>query len=311
LSTYERQNILTKKTENNNCNTYEISKTTKPQQTNHKQENAELIGNYTHNFIDTTIQDTTNNPKMGTLIEQLGNSSGGKILDNKTKTNMENELNYNFGSVRIHTDNYATNLTKTLNANATCYGDDIYFGKNQYNPNTKEGTTLLKHELNHYQQQTQTGTKIIQNQSKHSTNKQKAASDEVSPNEISLDARGYVKPCADIIIEQLCGSRNINKIIDTVTPLRDHDEYVKSKNGEPYLVQLLVEELMDRSYEIQHINKKGKKKGSQEIINAGAALAELLGISLKKHENHTSQVVAIVEALQKKVDKTKSRGKKQ
>ena len=87
------------------------------------------------------------------MVSQLGNSNGGEALDTKTKTRMENDLGYNFGSVRVHTDNYAVDLTNALNAKATCYGQDIYFGKSQYNPNTQEGTNLLKHELNHYQQQ--------------------------------------------------------------------------------------------------------------------------------------------------------------
>ena len=157
MNTYEKQGILTKKSENNHCSTYKITK--KPNNT----KNTEPTTNYLYNFSETNTH--PNNPQTEKLINQLNTKNkGGEALDSQTRVNMENGLDYNFGSVKIHTDNYATNLTKALNSKATCYGEDIYFAKNQYNPNTKQGTNLLKHELNHYQQQTITGTKQIQNQ---------------------------------------------------------------------------------------------------------------------------------------------------
>ncbi|MCL2643473.1 MAG: DUF4157 domain-containing protein [Candidatus Bathyarchaeota archaeon] len=170
MSTYENQSILTKKAEKNNCSTYEITKTNKPQQqTSLEQENTQPHERHTlYNFNNiNSYNNTTTNPdtfEMGSLISQIDNPTNGEPLDSKTKTNMENELNYNFSSVRVHTDNYANNLTNALNAKATCYGNNIYFAKNQYNPNTKTGTSLLKHELNHQQQQNLSRIKQIQNQ---------------------------------------------------------------------------------------------------------------------------------------------------
>ena len=158
VSTYEKQGLLTKKAENNHCSTYKITKTT------NNTKNTEPTTNYLYNFSETNTH--PNNPENANLINQLDTPNKGEALDSQTRVNMENDLNYNFRPIQIHTDTYATNLTNALNANATCYGHNIYFAKNQYNPNTKQGTNLLKHELNHYQQQTQTGTKQIQNQDK-------------------------------------------------------------------------------------------------------------------------------------------------
>jgi len=158
LSAYKKAKHPDKKADHRGCSSYEVSELLTPQQIHLEQ------GHFTHNFCDLPINDPTALiSEKQTLISRLGNSDG-KTLDSKTRNRMENDFGYNFGSVRVHTDNYATNLTGALNAKATCYGQDIYFGKNQFAPNTQEGADLLKHELTHYQQQTQTGTKKIQNQ---------------------------------------------------------------------------------------------------------------------------------------------------
>jgi len=159
LSTYEKAKRPEKKTDNSSCSSFEVSELLAPQQPTLEH------GNFSYNFCDLPLTDPTPvATERRALIGQLGTSGGGKALDSKTRNRMENDFGCNLGSVRVHTDSYATNLTGALNAKATCYGQDIYFGKNQYSPNTQEGTNLLKHELNHYQQQTQTGTKLIQNQ---------------------------------------------------------------------------------------------------------------------------------------------------
>jgi len=147
-----------KKADNSNCSSFKLSELLEPQQPNPE------YGRYAYNFCDLPLTDPTPvATERRALIGQVGTSGGGEALDSKTRVRMENDFGYNFGAVKIHTDNYATNLTKALSANATCYGQDIYFGKNQYNPNTQKGTNILKHELTHYQQQAQTGLKLIQN----------------------------------------------------------------------------------------------------------------------------------------------------
>jgi len=161
LSTYEKVKRPDKKADNSSCSSFSVSELLEPQQSTPE------YGRYAYNFSNLPTNDPTAvASERSVLIGQLGSSGSGKSLDSKTRGRMETDFGYNFGSVRVHTDNYATNLTNALNAKATCYGQDIYFGKNQFAPNTKEGTNLLKHELNHYQQQNQSGTKKIQNKPK-------------------------------------------------------------------------------------------------------------------------------------------------
>jgi len=159
LNTYEKAKQPDKKADSSGCSSFTVSELMKPQQSTPE------YGRYAYNFCDLPINDPTAvASERKALIGRLGTSGGGEALDSKTRARMETDFGYNFGSVRVHTDNYAVNLTGALNAKATCYGQDIYFGKNHFAPNTQKGTDLLRHELGHFQQQNQLGTKIIQNQ---------------------------------------------------------------------------------------------------------------------------------------------------
>jgi alpha-L-arabinofuranosidase len=54
-------------------------------------------------------------------------------------------------------------MNKLLNSRAFTFGNDIYFDKGKYNPNTNKGMHLLAHELAHViQQADRIQTKIIQ-----------------------------------------------------------------------------------------------------------------------------------------------------
>ena len=59
---------------------------------------------------------------------------------------MESSFNRDFSSVRIHADQNAHNLNKSLGAKAFTSQNDIFFGKGEYNPHTKSGQKLLAHD---------------------------------------------------------------------------------------------------------------------------------------------------------------------
>ncbi len=62
--------------------------------------------------------------------------------------------------VRLHTNSKASSLAQRLNADAFAYGNDIWFGKNQYQPGTTPGRHLLAHEIAHTLQQRQSNFSI-------------------------------------------------------------------------------------------------------------------------------------------------------
>ncbi len=79
--------------------------------------------------------------------------SGGVALDTSTKNFMESRLDYDFGGVRIHTDEKAARSADSVNALAYTVGNDVMFGPGQYQPSTLQGRRLLAHELTHVVQQ--------------------------------------------------------------------------------------------------------------------------------------------------------------
>ncbi|MEN2399245.1 DUF4157 domain-containing protein [Flavobacterium sp. MC2016-06] len=89
------------------------------------------------------------------LEGKLNNSKGGgEGLDQKTKREMESGFGNDFSNVKIHTDTNAVQMSQELGAQAFTNGNDVYFNKGKYSPDSKEGKHLLAHELTHTIQQT-------------------------------------------------------------------------------------------------------------------------------------------------------------
>lgn len=89
-------------------------------------------------------------------VERNLNSSkgGGSSMDKNTKQEMESGFGADFSNVNIHTDSKAVQMSEQLGAQAFTHGNDVYFNKGKYNPESKEGKHLLAHELTHTIQQT-------------------------------------------------------------------------------------------------------------------------------------------------------------
>lgn len=95
------------------------------------------------------------------VSQQIAASKGGgSTMNDTTRGFMENRFGNDFSQVRIHTDSNATQLSKSLNAQAFTVGNDIYFNEGKYNPSTQSGKHLLAHELTHTIQQSGVRRKI-------------------------------------------------------------------------------------------------------------------------------------------------------
>jgi hypothetical protein len=81
--------------------------------------------------------------------------SQGHPLDPQVRQELEDRVDQDLGSVRIHRDPEAEKSAEALHARAYTRGADIYFGKNQYDPRSPKGKALLTHELVHALQQGQ------------------------------------------------------------------------------------------------------------------------------------------------------------
>jgi hypothetical protein len=93
----------------------------------------------------------TSTVSMESRVSQA--KSGGQVLPDDVRLEMEEKLGASFKQVRIHDDGEAHALCKELNALAFAIGHHIFFKKGQYQPYTQEGKFLLAHELTHVLQQ--------------------------------------------------------------------------------------------------------------------------------------------------------------
>ena len=90
----------------------------------------------------------------GSLEPRLRASKGKGIpLPGAVRTRMEKSFAADFSGIRIHTDETAVGLSRRLRAQAFTYGRDIYFNKDKFSPDSRQGTHLLAHELTHTVQQ--------------------------------------------------------------------------------------------------------------------------------------------------------------
>ncbi|MCU0637213.1 MAG: DUF4157 domain-containing protein [Methanothrix sp.] len=95
---------------------------------------------------------------------------GGQSLAESARRFYEPRFRYNFSQVRIHSDGFASELAKTLNARAFTVGRDIIFGKECGASGAKERSHLLSHELAHVIQQDRRSSKYyIQKKEKAKT----------------------------------------------------------------------------------------------------------------------------------------------
>ncbi|HEY2389831.1 MAG TPA: DUF4157 domain-containing protein [Candidatus Angelobacter sp.] len=90
---------------------------------------------------------------------------GGSKLDAALRKPMEARLGADLSQVKVHTGAGPAEMNQSLNSRAFTYGQDIYFGRSEYAPETDSGSRLLTHELAHTVQQS-SGTKAIQEQPK-------------------------------------------------------------------------------------------------------------------------------------------------
>lgn len=82
-----------------------------------------------------------------------GSRRGGRPLDHRTATELGAALGQDISHVRVHDDDQADRLSRSLDAAAFTIGSDIFFRARHYRPGTTAGRRLLAHELAHVAQQ--------------------------------------------------------------------------------------------------------------------------------------------------------------
>jgi hypothetical protein len=111
-----------------------------------------------------SLQKTAGNRAVSQLMEkdlpptvQAAMRGPSRPLDAGTRTLMEARFAFDFGAVRVHDGAAAGDSAERLTARAYTLGQDIFFGRGHYAPETSEGKRLLAHELAHVVQQSRGG----------------------------------------------------------------------------------------------------------------------------------------------------------
>ncbi|HSJ74114.1 MAG TPA: DUF4157 domain-containing protein [Miltoncostaeaceae bacterium] len=78
---------------------------------------------------------------------------GGRPLDATSRERFGAGLGDGLGDVRVHDDDDADALARSVSARAFTVGSDLFFAEGQHQPGTGEGAQLLAHELTHVVQQ--------------------------------------------------------------------------------------------------------------------------------------------------------------
>jgi len=104
---------------------------------------------------------TVSDAVSGRIKSSMG---GGSSMAGTTKSFMESRFGTDFSDVKIHTGDYAVQMSNELNAQAFTVGSDIYFNSGKYAPGALEGKRLLAHELTHVVQQSGSVGRKIQRQ---------------------------------------------------------------------------------------------------------------------------------------------------
>lgn len=93
-------------------------------------------------------------PKKANLSSRLQKAKGqGNAMSSSLKQNMEAGFGADFSGVKIHTDSEAVKMNKDLGAKAFTNKNDIFFNEGKFSPDSKDGQTLIAHELTHTIQQ--------------------------------------------------------------------------------------------------------------------------------------------------------------
>jgi hypothetical protein len=77
---------------------------------------------------------------------------GGASLDPGVAGKLSGDLG-DLSDVRVHTDDTADRLNRSVSARAFATGTDVYFAKGEYSPGSADGDRLIAHELAHVVQQ--------------------------------------------------------------------------------------------------------------------------------------------------------------
>jgi hypothetical protein len=116
---------------------------------------ASSVGNYA--FSSTIAREASGILPSGevhpSVQSEISTTRGsGASLDSGVAERFGDSLG-DLSDVRVHTDENADRLNRSVSARAFATGTDVYFAKGEYSPGSAQGDKLIAHELAHVVQQ--------------------------------------------------------------------------------------------------------------------------------------------------------------
>jgi len=112
---------------------------------------AELQRSAGNGAVAQLLRDEDGGDARSPVLDVIG--QGGQPLDGATRLGMEQALDADLSTVRVHTDGAAAASARSVQAHAYTVGEDVVFGSGRYQPDTPDGQRMLAHELTHVVQQ--------------------------------------------------------------------------------------------------------------------------------------------------------------
>jgi hypothetical protein len=158
--------------------------------------------------------------------------SSGKPLGEPIRRQMEGAFGADFSGVRVHTNNTADTLNRSLSARAFTTGNNIFFKQGEYNPSSSSGKELLAPELTHTIQQGSSPT--VQRQS--NTPLISAAHQSLQTSSLLVQRKGMVISAKTrlhkVIDGKDKGTVGANIAPGTLIDISDNDtEHIKNVDG--------------------------------------------------------------------------------
>jgi hypothetical protein len=162
---------------------------------------------------DRVSRDVVRGGRIGARAGTVTRPGSGPIPD-QVRAPMEQALDADFSRVRVHTGNRADRYNRELQARAFTVGQDIYFRRGAYDPESTAGREVLAHELTHVVQQQAGAAPAVQCKNQLTTTDTDRVEQPISVlhNAFQADFTALGIPEAYAVYNQIYDPNNIDQV---------------------------------------------------------------------------------------------------
>jgi hypothetical protein len=180
---------------------------------------------------------------------------GGQAMPEGLRNMMESGFGQDFSQVRLHTDSEAASMSSSIHAKAFTLGNDIYFNRGQFSPETTEGQRLVAHELTHVA----LGGGRISRDPEPDPNPDTNQSQDVASNgqepDLTQDTEPQPKDLKSIVTSQDTEDQKVDDLIELLV--------TKAVAAEGYIERDVLIKDIDKFYVNRYLTKEEREEGEE------------------------------------------------